>query len=66
MTQLSTINEYDKGGLKNTDLECLIKSLRLAWLQRIFDANDRPWKWYLSDLLANFGGSFLFNCNYNI
>ena len=63
--RLSTINEYDKGGLKMTDPECLIKSLRLAWLQRIFNANEGPWKWYLSHLLAKFGGLFMFNCNYN-
>ena len=29
-------NEYEKGGLKMLDLECLMKSLRLACLKRIF------------------------------
>jgi len=34
-TRLSAINDYAKGGLKMIDLDCMIKSLRLAWLQRI-------------------------------
>ena len=61
VTRLSTINEYDKydkGGLKMTDLECMIKSLRLAWLQRVFNANQVPWKWYLSHILTKFGVYF--------
>ena len=36
VTQVSTINEYLEGGLKMIDLECMVKSLRLAWLERIF------------------------------
>ena len=36
VTRLSTINEYENGGLKMIDLESMIKSLRLAWLKRIF------------------------------
>ena len=39
VTRLSTINDYEKGGLKMIDLECMIKSLRLAWLKRIFNSN---------------------------
>ena len=47
------------------DLDCMIKSLCLAWLQRIYNVTEGPWKWYLSHLLAKFGGLFLFNCNYD-
>ena len=65
VTRLSTINNYAKGGLKMIDLDCMIKSLRLAWLQRIYNVTEGPWKWYLSHLLAKFGGLFLFNCNYD-
>ena len=32
VTRLSTINDYENGGLKMVDLECMIKSLRVAWL----------------------------------
>ena len=40
-TRLSVINEYEKGGLKMIDLEITIKSLRLAWLKRIFDGASK-------------------------
>jgi len=57
-TRLSTINDYAKGGLKMIDLDCMIKSLRLAWLRRIYNVTEGPWKWCLSHLLAKFGGLF--------
>ena len=66
VTCLSTINEYQKGGLKMIDLETMFKSLRLAWLKRIFRNNDGTWKYYLRHLLKSFGGPFLLHCNYDI
>ena len=65
-TRLSTINDYAKGGLRMIDLDCMIKSLRLAWLQRIYNVTKCSWKWYLFHHLARFGGMFLFNCNYDV
>ena len=35
----SVINEYEEGGLKMIDLECMVKFLRLAWLRRNFQRN---------------------------
>ena len=66
VTRLSTINNYENGGLKMIDLECMIKSLRLAWLKRIFSINSGTWKSYLCHLLAKYGGLFLFNCNFDV
>ena len=48
------------------DLETMFKSLRLAWLKRIFSENDGTWKYYLRHLLKSFGGPFLLHCNYDI
>ena len=48
------------------DLETMAKSLRLAWLKRIFGENDGTWKNYLHHLLKRFGGLFLFHCNCDI
>ena len=31
VTRVSVINEYEEGGLKMINLDCMIKSLRLAW-----------------------------------
>ena len=36
VTRLAVINDYQKSGLKMIDLETMAKSLRLAWLKRIF------------------------------
>ena len=43
-----TINDYENGGLKLIDRECMVKSLRLAWLKRISSINSRTWKRYSS------------------
>ena len=44
VTRLSTINDYEKGGLRIIDLDCMVKSLRLAWLKRILSVHDGTWK----------------------
>ena len=65
VSRVLTINEYSEGGLKMIDLECMVKSLRLAWLERIFNHNDGIWKRYLGHKLQPFGGLFFMNCNYD-
>ena len=66
VTRLSTINEFGNGGLKMIDLESMIKSLRLAWLKRIFQCNNGAWRNFLRFSLEPFGGLFLFHCqNYD-
>ena len=60
------MNEYEGGGLRMIDLECMVKSLRLAWLRRIFNAINGPWKSVLQHLLSPLGGFFFLACNYNI
>ena len=60
------LTEYESGGLKMIDLESMIKSLRLAWLKRIFQCNNGAWRSFLRFLLEPFGGLFLFHCNYDI
>ena len=66
VTRLSTINEFQKGGLKMIDLEFMNKYLRLAWLKRIFGENEGTRKNYLRHLLLNLGGLFFLNCNFDI
>ena len=41
------MNEYDRGGLRMIDLDCMIKSLQLAWLKTIFSAQGGTWRNYL-------------------
>ena len=48
------------------DLESMIKSLRLAWLKRIFQCSNGAWRSFLRFSLEPFGGLFSFHFNYNI
>ena len=60
---MSVINEhiYGESGLKMIDLETMVKSLRLAWLKRIF-----KWTEALKTRLKPLGGLFFINCNYDV
>ena len=66
MTRVSVINDYEKGGLKMIDLESMVKSLRLAWLKRVFNDSNATWKKYFLYLLEPVGGRFFLNCNYEV
>ena len=66
IARAATINDIKFGGLKLIDLQTSVKSLRLAWLGRIFSQGSAPWKAYINYLLENYGGIFLFRCNYDI
>ena len=48
------------------DLECMVKTLRLDWLKRIFSGTNGTWRSYLQQILSSVEGLFFFNCNYNI
>ena len=64
VTRLSSISSYEDGGIKMTDIESLVKTVRLALPKRIFSDNESTWKFYLSHLLPDVGGLLLFKCNY--
>ena len=44
----------------------MVKSLRLTLLKRIFRENDGAWKSYIDQILEQYGGFFLFHCNYDV
>ena len=48
------------------DLESMVKSLRLAWLKRLFNDPNATWKTYLLHLLESVGGLFFLNCNFEV
>ena len=58
--RVSVINEYEEGGLRMIDIECMVKSLGRAWLRRIFKRINGPWKSFLQHLLSPLGGFFSF------
>ena len=58
------INNFESGGLNVLDFETMVKSLRLAWLRRVYIDEDAGWKRYLKFLIKPFGGDLLFHCVY--
>ena len=46
VTRVSAINDYERGSLKMIYVDCMIRSLRLAWLQRVFNDSSATWKRY--------------------
>ena len=64
VTRASVINVYEEGGLKMIDMDCMIKSLRLAWLKRFLDGSNATCKRYLVYQLEPLGGLFFLNCNF--
>ena len=67
VARLSAINDFEGGRIKMIDIESMIKALRLAWLNRIFNNNESTWKIYLMHLLKDVGGAHsFFECNYEI
>ena len=62
----AAVNDLKYGGLNLIDLETYVKSSRLAWLNSIFSEGSSPWKAYIKYLLEDFGGVFLFSCNYDV
>ena len=59
---------YEKlcSALTNTQIKYLIKASRLAWIGKLSSNGSLPWKAYLNHLLKDFGGEFLFSCNYDV
>ena len=58
------INNFENEGLNVLDFERTVKSLRLAWLRRLYIDEDAGWQRYLRFLIKPFGGDFLFHCDY--
>ena len=48
------------------DLTLFDKALKIVWVKRLCAYDERPWKFIPLSLLSNVGGSFLFQCNYDI
>ena len=66
IARFAVVNDIKCGGLRLTDIETSIISLRLAWLGRIYSPGRIPWKAFLDYLLDNYGGTFFVSCNYNM
>ena len=64
MARKAMINSFENGGLKVLHFEMMVKSLRIAWLRRLYIDEDAGQKRFLRFLIKPFGGDFLFHCDY--
>ena len=55
----------DKGGLNVVDFTILDKSLKAAWVKRFYEADGSKWCSAFSSALAQYGGRFIFECNFD-
>jgi len=49
--------DYEKGGLRMTDIETMIKALRFAWIPRLIREGHPNWKFVPDYFLRNTGAS---------
>ena len=55
----------DKGGLNMVDFTILDKSLKAAWVKRVCEADGSKWCSVFSSVTAQYGGRFIFECNFD-
>ena len=61
----SLYRDFSNGGLRMVDIELTIRSLRLAWIQRLIFGNKGNWKNVPDHFFKKHGGlNFLLRCNY--
>ena len=60
------IKSKKEGGLEMKDFVVFDKALKLSWVNRLSSDHDAPWRYIPTSLLANIGGAFLFQCNYDL
>ncbi|KAL9987009.1 hypothetical protein ACROYT_G001243 [Oculina patagonica] len=60
------IGPLEKGGLNMVDFVMMDKSLKAAWAKRLCEAGDSKWCAAFSLATTHLGGTFLFECNFDI
>ena len=64
--RLTLISDYENGGLRIPPIETLIKTQRIVCMKKYLNSHNSTWKIFLDSYLADFGGSFLIKCNYDV
>ena len=59
--------DLEKGGLRMTDVDLILRALRLAWVPRILNAGDKNWYFVPNHYFRKQPGdlNFLLKCNYD-
>lgn len=59
--------DYDKGGIRMTDVGLMLKAMRLAWIPRLLKHANSNWNSVPDFFLRRLGGlNFLLRCNYDV
>ena len=58
------ISPYGMGGLKAPHIISFIRSLKCTWVKRYTSGINANWKIFFDVYLKDYGGEFLFNCNF--
>ena len=61
------ISDYTNGGLKDTDINCKLLSLKFSWNARLLDkSNLHPWEVIANEILRPVGGCGIFHTNLSL
>ena len=59
--------DYDKGGIRMTEVGLMLKAMRLAWIPRLLKHPNSNWNSVPDFFLRRLGGlNFLLRCNYDV
>ncbi len=66
VSRKTIVGDYQDGGLKMMHIPSMIKGLKIAWVKRLLDDNNKGnWKCFYEKHLEPFGGNFIWHCNIN-
>ena len=66
VSRKTLVGNYENGGLKMVHIPSMIKGLKIAWVKRLLNMNNRGnWKYFYEHELDKLGGNLLWHCNIN-
>ena len=63
--RLTIVLPVDKGGLNMIDFPIVDKSLKAAWVKCFYEVDGSKWCSVFASVTAQYGGRFIFECNYD-
>ena len=66
VSRKTIVGDYQDGGLKMMHIPSMIKGLKVAWVKRLLDTNNKGnWKCFYERVLNALGGNLIWYCNVN-
>ena len=63
---LTLLSDYEDGGLRMPHIETIVKAQRIMCMKKYLDGHNSTWKVCLDSYLADFRGTFLTRCDYDV